>query len=231
MTEELTELIKVFAIGTDEDLQGYIDSKSPTAISKILKELLSLYLKDKNSSFLREFLTVSLAGYQHRPGKIGYNGYIENANGMTKRCEAKPKNVDTISSTRRKLDGGGNFTDYSFDRFYRDKKENPNMLVSGFVDGHLVYILEFPFACPTFLKKLENQLKKWERKLVEGRQTRGQFLRSAYFNYRDYINCADLRIVYLPPKAKLEEIKQYIAPGFYQFLLEQSERREEQNES
>jgi len=67
--------------------------------------------------------------------------------------------------------------------------------------------------------------------LVEGRQTRGQFLRSAYFNYRDYINCADLRIVYLPPKAKLEEIKQYIAPGFYQFLLEQSERREEQNES
>jgi hypothetical protein len=91
MTEELMKLIKVFAIGAEKDLQEYIDSKSPSTISNILKELLSLYLKDKNSSFLREFLTVSLAGYEPRPGKIGYNGYIQNANGETKRCEAKPK--------------------------------------------------------------------------------------------------------------------------------------------
>jgi len=148
-----------------------------------------------------------------------------------KGARQSPKNIDTRSSTPRKLDGGGNFTDYSFDRFYRDEEENPNMLVSGFVDGHLVYIIEFPFACPAFLEKLENQLKKWERKLVEGRQTRGQFLRSAYFNYKDYINCSGLRIVYLLPKAKLEKFKEYIAPGFYQFLLEKSERREGQNGS
>ncbi|MGB9797237.1 MAG: hypothetical protein ACPLSK_01320 [bacterium] len=226
MTDELKGLIKVFAIGTAEDLQSYIGCKPITVVAMMLQELLHLYLNDKNSSTLREFITVSLAGYEPHPGKIGYNGYKQEQGGKTKRCEAKPKNVDTRSFPLRKLNGGGNFTDYTFNRLERDKEENPSMLVSGFVDGHLVYIIEFPFACPTFLKKIENQLKEWEKKLTEGRETKGQFLRSAYFTYKDYINCPDLRIVYLAPRAQLEKFKNYIVPNFYQFLLAKSGERE-----
>jgi hypothetical protein len=40
-------------------------------------------------------------------------------------------------------------------RLKRDKKENLNILVSGFIDGKLIYIIEFPFNCPSFVKCLE----------------------------------------------------------------------------
>jgi hypothetical protein len=35
-----------------------------------------MYINDKNSSTIREFLTVTLAGYKHKEGKIGYSGNL-----------------------------------------------------------------------------------------------------------------------------------------------------------
>lgn len=59
------------------------------------------------------------------------------------------------------------------------------MLVSGFIDGKLIYIIEFPFRCEKFVKKLEDQLNK---RFPDGDIPR-QYLRSASFTYEDYINC------------------------------------------
>ncbi len=56
-----------------------------------------MYINDKNSSTIREFLTVTLAGYKYKEGEIGYNGFKQNTfvSGRTIKCEAKPKNFDT----------------------------------------------------------------------------------------------------------------------------------------
>jgi hypothetical protein len=68
---------------------------------------------------------VTLAGYEHKQGKIGYNGFRQDAiiPGRTIKCEAKPKNIDTEEfekftkgerkTSPAKLNGGGNFADYT----------------------------------------------------------------------------------------------------------------------
>jgi transcriptional regulator with XRE-family HTH domain len=181
----------------------------------ILVDLLTMYINDKNSSTIREFITVTLAGYKDKQGKIGYNGFRQDAiiPGRTIKCEAKPKNIDTEEfekykrgerkTSPAKLNGGGNFTDYTPNRLEKDKKEKDlNVLVSGFIDGKLIYIIEFPFNCPDFIANLEKQI-----------------LRSATFDYKHFINCPKLKIVFLLNKKELSKYKTYIADGFYEFLM------------
>lgn len=98
----------------------------------------------------------------------------------------------------------------------RDKREKDlNLLISGFVDGKLIYILEFPFNYPKFTKHLKEQLR---HRFKEGKDVTGQFLRSANFDYKYFIDCPNLNIVYLLNKDKLEKYKPYIVKGFYEFL-------------
>jgi hypothetical protein len=218
MNQELANVIKIYSTGTHEELSRYLVGKSKDTLIGILVDLLTMYINDKNSSTIREFLTVTLAGYQHKEGKIGYNGFKQDAfiSGRTIKCEAKPKNVDTSLKSLRKLNGGGNFTDYTFERLKRDKQEkNLNMLISGFVDGKLIYILEFPFKYSKFVKHLEDQLR---HRFEAGKDITGQFLRSASFDYRHFINCPNLRTVYILSKNKLKEYEPYIVKGFYEFL-------------
>jgi len=230
MNQELANVIKIYSTGSHQELNNYLLGKSKDTLISILLDLLTMYINDKNSSTIREFITVTLAGYTHKEGKIGYNGFRQDVfmPGRTIKCEAKPKNINTEefkkyeSDGRKnkpaKLNGGGNFTDFTPARLEKYKKENLNILVSGFVDGKLIYILEFPFNTPSFIKKLENQLEKWQQKLKGSKSTKGQFLRSANFNYKDYIQSPDLKIVYLLPKSKLLKYKKYIVKGFYEFL-------------
>ena len=92
------------------------------------------------------------------------------------------------------------------------------MLVSGFVDGKLIYIIEFPFNYPDFVKNLEIQVQKWRRNLEGSNSVNGQYLRSANFDYRHYVNCPELRIIYLLSTTELETYKEYIQKDFYNFL-------------
>jgi len=216
MNKELTEIIKIYTTKTHKDLSEYLLGKSKSNLIGVLIDLMTMYINDKNSSTLREFITVTIAGYNHSEGKIGYNGYKQNVYGKPMMCEAKPKNVK--SDDKRKLNGGGNFTDYTHSRLERDLKENLHMLVSGFVDGKLIYIIEFPFNCKTFVEKLNLQLQK---RFPTGDIT-GEFLRSANFSYKDYISCKEKNIIFLLPKGELEKYKENIVKGFYEFLLKVS---------
>lgn len=196
MNQELAKVIELYSTKPHEELVTYLIGCSKDNLIAILIDLLTMYINDKNSSTIREFITVTLAGYTHEKGKIGYNGFKRDSiiPGETIRCEAKPKNINTAEfekynlGERRakpaKLDGGGNFTDYSLARLERDKRENLKMLVSGFIDGKLIYILEFPFNTPSFVYHLENQIRKWQHKLKGSQSIKGQFLRSASFNYK-----------------------------------------------
>lgn len=217
MNKELAEILKLYSAGTHEELSSYLIGKSKDTLIGILVDLITMYINDKNSSTVREFITVTLAGYNHKEKKIGYNGFKQDTfSGKTIKCEAKPKNVDTNSESIDKLKGYGNFSDYTFARLERDKQEDGlNMLVSGFVDGRLIYILEFPFSCPTFVKNLEKQLM---HRFPKGKDIPNEYLRSASFGYKHFIYDKDLKIVFIASKKELEDYKQYIVRDFYKFL-------------
>lgn len=231
MNQELANVIKIYSTGTHKQLSEYLIGKSKDTLIGILVDLLTMYINDKNSSTIREFISVTLAGYIHKEGKIGYNGFKQDTfiPGKTIKCEAKPKNVNTyeFEKYRRgerktkpaKLNGGGNFTDYTPARLERDKQEKGlNLLVSGFVDGKLIYILEFPFNSPDFIRNLEMKIQKWQDKLKGSKSVKGQFLRSADFDYKDFIKSPHLKIIYLLKKDELAKYRPYISKGFYKFL-------------
>lgn len=217
MNKELAEILKLYSTGTHGELSSYLVGKSKDTLIGVLVDLITMYINDKNSSTVREFITVTFAGYNHVEKKIGYNGFKQDTfSGITTKCEAKPKNVDTNSESKDKLKGYGNFSDYTFRRLERDKQEKGlNMLVSGFVDGRLVYILEFPFSCPSFVSNLESQLK---RRFPGGKDIPNEYLRSASFAYKDFISCPQLKTVYLADKSELERYRQHIVRDFSKFL-------------
>ena len=87
------------------------------------------------------------------------------------------------------------------------------MLISGFVDGKLIYIIEFPFKTDSFVQKLKTQL---EKRFPNG-DKKGEYLRSASFHYQHYIE-SNIRIIYLLSKDKLSTYKKNIVKNFYLFL-------------
>jgi len=235
MNQELASIIKIYSIGSHKELSNYLIGKSKDTLIGTLVDLLTMYINDKNSSTIREFITVNLAGYEHKEGKIGYNGFKQDTfiSGKTLKCEAKPKNFDTEEfekykrkerkTSPAKLNGGGNFTDYTPARLTKDKDEKDlNMLVSGFVDGKLIYIIEFPFAFQDFVNNLNKKIQKWQEKLKGSKSIKGQFLRSADFDYKDFIECPNLEIIYLLSKDELAKYETCISKDFYKFLVEKA---------
>ena len=222
MNETLIKILKVYSTESHQAYANQVHDLSKDTIIALFTDLLTTYINDKNSSTLREFITVSLAGYEHSINKIGFNGFKHTTSGKSIACEAKPKNVssqdleDYLSMRRKtfhKLRGNGNFTDYTWARLNKDKQENPNMLVSGFVDGKLIYLLEFPFATNLFIDKLTAQLQK---QFPEGDEV-GRYLRSANFSYQDFIDSKELKVIYCANN--LEGYKNFIVREFYQKLL------------
>ncbi len=66
MNQELANVIKIYSTG--QQLSDYLIGKSKDNLIGIFVDLLTMYINDKNSSTLREFITVTLAGYEHKEG-------------------------------------------------------------------------------------------------------------------------------------------------------------------
>lgn len=189
----LTGIILAYSLKPRREYQAEVQGLSKDTVISSLTDLLTEYVNDKNSSSLREFLTVRMAGYEHSTEKVGYNGYRHDRAGKPVYCEAKPKNVPASSErAKRKLNGSGNFTDYTRERFEKSLRQNPYMLVSGFIGGKIAYLLGFPFCDEDFTLRLRDQLDKHYEKLKPG--TRGVFLRSAHFSFKDFINSPNLKV-------------------------------------
>jgi hypothetical protein len=207
MNKNLQEIIKLYSVGSSQELQSFLNSLSKPTLMSTLIDFLTIYFNDKNSSKLRELATLYIAGYEPIEEKLGYNGYKLTV-GAKVYCEVKPVNTNSV---KRKLNGGGSFNDYTFERFEKDRNQNLNILVSGFVNGKLVYILEFPFSC--ICDRIERQLK---RKFPEGERKPGEYLRSASFTFNDYKNCTDLKVIYRSDA--LWRFSKYINSKFLSFL-------------
>ncbi|MFN3420090.1 MAG: hypothetical protein ACK40X_00005, partial [Armatimonadota bacterium] len=159
-------------------------TKTTQELVMVLEELLTFYANDKNSSTLREWAVLQISGCAPLMGKIGYNGH---QGGIP--YEVKPRNV--LSSENKRLNGGGNFTDFTYERLEKYLQDGVHVLVAGFVDGNLVYVLEVPFAC--LYGAIKAQL---DKKFHSDRPT-GMFLRSANFSFHDYAGRPEVRLVFL----------------------------------
>ena len=226
MNKDLQEAIKIYSIGSHKELNAFLLDKSKDNLIAIFNDLLTTYINDKNSSTIREFITTIISGYTHHETKIGYNGYRQKTiSGINEYCEVKPKNVDRLDLEKykngekksiQKLNAGGNFTDYTWERFDKDLKSNLNMLVSGFVDGKLIYVFEFPFKNKDFTYNLKRQLEK----AFPNRQRKiGTFLRSASFDFKSFIFSNDFKINFLLSKNELEIYKEFFNRNFYLELI------------
>jgi len=216
MNEDLAQIVIYYATKPHKELSELLLSKSKDNLISALTDLLTAYINDKNSSSLREFITVIISRYQHNPKKLGYNGFKQNSaiGGKPIACEAKPKNIQTDNyeqrKTKPKLNGEGGFNDYTIERFKKDAKENLNILSSGFIDGELQYILEFPFS--VICKQLKRQLPK--------KRTIGTYTRMASFNFSHYKNYSKIKIIYLNKQA-IEKNQKYFNKNLHCFLIEQ----------
>lgn len=210
----MQELVRKYATDTHASVHAFLLGKSKDNLIGMLADLLTKYFTDKNSSALREHVIVSLCGYRVNAGKIGYNGYRQDGiGGKTLYCEAKPKNINSADARPRKLDGGGNFTDYTWKRFRKDGDANPEMIMGGFLDGKLLYVLRFPFNTPDFAAHLRAQL---EKRLPDG-DAPGQYLRGARFTFRHYQN-GNVSAAFVADKTTLAACQKHISKSLFDFL-------------
>ncbi|MCS7282078.1 MAG: hypothetical protein NZ769_01775 [Anaerolineae bacterium] len=181
-------LVQAFFLERDR-FKFLVRNKTSEELAEILENVLNLYANDKNSSMLREWVVLYIAGCNQRSEKIGYNGYRGDIP-----YEVKPRNVCSDEPKHKRLNGDGNFTDFTYERLEKYLQDRLRVLVAGFVDGNLLYILEVP------IESLQNRLRQQlERKFKEGRPS-GVFLRSARFSFRDYQNDSRVQCLFLHPR-------------------------------
>lgn len=217
MNEDLLQLIINYATKEHTEISVDLLGKSKDNLVSILLDLLTKYYNDVNSSAVRELVVAEVAGYQSRSEKLGYNGFRQNMlTGEVEHCEIKPRNfrTDSPAKNQNRLNGDGNFGDYSWTRFQKHQEENPNMLVAGFVDGHLIYIFEFSFNEHSFTSRL---LKRLEDALPNG-DVSGRYQRNASFTFKHYKDAGSLKSIYTAPMKKLTEAQSYITKEVFQYL-------------
>jgi hypothetical protein len=202
---ELAQILDTF-FTSPARLPSYLKGLGKQVLIECLVDILNRYANDVNSSALREHFTLIKAGYHPKPipKKLGYNG--EAADG--RQCDVKPINVRSESG--RKLNGGGNFSDFTYERLNKYLADHVIMLVSGFFDGRLVYILEFPFS------SLEEVIRHQLSRSIKGQRRPGQYLRSASFSFTHYKGSRELKIVYVAPN--LDDFQALLTRDLYSFL-------------
>ena len=217
MNEDLLQLIKDYTTKEHTEINLNLLGKSKDNLISMLLDLLTMYFNDLNSSTMRELVVAVIAEYTPNPEKLGYNGFRQNTpTGPVEYCEIKPRNVRTDSTAKNpaKLNGSGNFTDYTWARFQEHQEENINMLVAGFVDGLLIYIFKFCFNEPSFTSRLQEQLK---RRFPKGDIT-SQYLRSAEFSFIHYKDAGSLETIYTAPRQELIRAQPYMTRDLFKHL-------------
>lgn len=185
----------------DKIIDYVLKNKKLNFNSNELKHIILKYLNDKNSSTLREELTLRVAGVNFLEGKFSYDGYDDSGNFY----EVKPINIRT-NINFRKLDGNGGYSDMSWERHQKFLEDKPYILASGFVDGLLVYIIQFPYEALS--KKIEYVLNSHKDM---------KYVRKVSFNFTDWKDSDDIVIKYVTDNSDLFNDK-FLSKRLFSFL-------------
>jgi hypothetical protein len=164
---------------------------------KIIYQLIEETANDSNSSKFREDVTKWIVGLEASEGKHGYDDDFE-------AIEVKPKNF----TGKTKLNGGGQFTDFTWKRDEKYSNDKVVMMVSGFCYGKLVFVVEFKYE--DIKSKIQSKL---SRILPDG-DLPNRYVRSASFSYLDWKNSFELK--YISPN--FESFKHSMVVGLYNLL-------------
>jgi hypothetical protein len=165
---------------------------------QVVYELIEEFANDSNSAKFREDVTKLMVGLRPSEGKLGYDDDHE-------AIEVKPVNY----TGKSKLDGKGNFSDFTWKRHRKYLGDNVRMLVSGFNHGKLLYIIEFPYSA--LKDRIEHVL---NMKLPNG-DVRGSYVRNAAFGWNHW-STGQYKVVYVRPTLALH--KQCFNKKFYKIL-------------
>ena len=196
-----TNLKLKYSIGKIDEIKN-LDSETK---EQLLLELLGEMSRDKNSSTFREGVTLGVLGKNQSVTKLGYDSDDEP-------IEVKPKNISLDSN--KKFDGSGNFSDFTWARHKKYKNDNVKMMVSGFLDGKVLFVISFDYNSTDFVNEIERQL---TRHLPDG-DVSSRYVRSVKFSYKHFNTSDSLKIEYLSPEFKTFENK--FTKPFYSFILE-----------
>ena len=156
---------------------------------KIIYQCIDIMANDDNSSKLREEITLDICNYENSPGKLGEDGIDPVTN---RKIEVKPQNGHNRNAKSKKMNGGGQFTDFSHKRIQKYIDNDILMVVSGFYNGKLKFIVQFDFTSPTFLNHIKAKV---SRALPEGDQV-SKYCRSASFGWNQWKDATNLKLMY-----------------------------------
>jgi hypothetical protein len=174
-----------------------------------------------------EIHTITTAGYVHNPAKFGFDGY-DDVTGVF--CEVKSSSKIINKELIKKfiagkiaqrnefidnpIDGRGVFSLFTHEAFDNHLKNDVIMLVSAYINGVLMFIIEFPFKYKTFQDHVKRML---ERTLPNGdKPGRSKTISFAYTQYKD---CREVRLVYLTGEENMKILKGSCTKHFYSFLM------------
>jgi hypothetical protein len=172
-----------------------------------------------------EIHTVTMAGYIHITEQFGFDGF-DDINKVY--CEVKSSskiiNKDLIQrfvageiKHRNELilspiDGRGIFSLFTQEALQRHLDNEAHMLISAYINGVLMFIIEFPFDHPTFYKHIKRMLG------TLGTDNKKQRAKTISFGYNQYKDCNEAKLVYLTRKENLAILKGTCSKNFYNYL-------------
>jgi hypothetical protein len=172
--------------------------------NELILKLLTEMSCDKNSSSFREGVTLSVLGKNQSTTKLGYDSDDE-------AIEVKPKNLSLDS--KKKFDGSGNFSDFTWARHKKYLDDKVKMLVSGFIDGKLIYIFSFDYNSDCFVNEIERQLL---RHLPNGDEI-NKYVRSVKFSYLHFKDSNSFNIEFLKPN--FSEFEYKFTKPFFEMIV------------
>lgn len=206
INQKVIDLATSFLLNRSES-DDKLNNSSKEELIKLVNDLLSLNLNDPNFSSLAEAIPLSLAGYKSHDVKHGKDGFIgESYDTAVKLVEQKPKKTLSVN---HKLDGGGAFADYTLHRLEEDKSlgDKLNLMISGFIDGNLIYVFEVPHNHPTLMNHIE---KKTKDCISKGKRVLPSF------SYTAYSDCKDIKVVFM--RDDIDNYSNYMSKNFFDFL-------------
>lgn len=214
MNQIAHDLAKLYVI--DQNMFNQEVSRHfPQESGKIAFEsMINSILTDSNFSALAESIPMAMYGYNHNIKKHGYDGFkgLDYDNSKSY-AESKPQKK--LSTDSRKLNGGGGFSAYSFERYYRDLElgDNLKLIISGWIDGKLIYAYAVPHNYSPFMNHLLEKLK--EKKLSTNDGLKGLDIKVP-FSYIHYKDCEDIEMIYINPN--FDNYLSHISRPFYRFI-------------